>query len=150
MFRLGRPWGVGKKVYADGATISGYWDQDKFVSKEPQKELVDWFKDVILDDAKDLENAENTEKTLILNEAQEQKKGEQLEIKTFQNIQRQGSKLLQNNKISEHKIPKLQLGNIKEDKVTDSQILLNTEHKMNLLAQIVNESLIDTETQSQQ
>lgn len=72
MFRVGRPWGEGRKIYEDGRVIEGFWENNKFVelkrynfnqkidsdsgdsqSLELNPEKRKWFIDIINDDIKD-------------------------------------------------------------------------------------------------
>jgi len=123
MFRLGRPWGIGKKVYTNGEKMEGFWEKDKFVEKQPQKELEQWFQEVINEDAKQyIENVEEIALTLSgrqkiesLDKTMLAKTGEK-EIEAILNYQRQDSTFSKINSVEgEQKIIKMQVQNIHED-----------------------------------
>ena len=38
MFRFGKPWGAGIKIYPDGKERIGYWDNDNFIDQMPTEQ----------------------------------------------------------------------------------------------------------------
>lgn len=47
MFRFGKPWGAGLKIYPSGKEKIGYWDQDKFIENMPTEQQFQTFNDIL-------------------------------------------------------------------------------------------------------
>ena len=50
MFRFGKPWGAGIKIYQDGKERIGYWDNDAFIDSMPTEQQFQTFNEILKTD----------------------------------------------------------------------------------------------------